>query len=140
MRTFIRVDLIAGLCIAATTLYGCGGNGTIGSKCTLTTVITVNPASATVDHAAAPPANQVQFIANAQPTAPPGCAVPTWIAIVYGTWSNPDPIDIQISSAADSTNGTAVCKTPTNGAVTLTGTFTELVQSPVTKTVQLTCN
>ncbi len=70
----------------------------------------------------------------------PGCAVPTWIAIVYGTWSNPDPTDIQISSAIDNTNGTAVCKAATNGAVTLTGTFNQLVPAPVTKTVQLTCN
>jgi hypothetical protein len=139
MRTFIRADLAVGFFVAITALCGCGGNP--ATKCDEVTVISVNPTSATVNHAATPPANQVQFVANAQPYSDqPGCAVPDWIAIVYGTWSNPDPTDIQISSALDNTNGTAVCKSATNGAVTLTGTFSELVPAPVTKTVQLTCN
>ena len=141
MRTFIR----AGLLTAAALFTGiCGCGGSAGSAgCTLTTVISVNPTSATVDHAATPPANHVQFIAAGGYAAPTGsehCAVPALAWIEYGTWTNPDPADIQISSATDSTNGTAVCKSPTNGPVTLTGTFTELVPSPVIKTVQLTCN
>ncbi len=139
MRTFIRAYLALGLFLAITALCGCGG--TSATKCNTTVVISVNPTTATVDHTAAPPANQVQFVANAQPFSDqPGCAVPTWIAIVYGTWLNPDPTDIQISSAIDNTNGTAVCKAATNGAVTLTGTFNQLVPAPVTKTVQLTCD
>ncbi len=60
---------------------------------------------------------------------------------VYGSWSNPDSTAIQISSASDSTNGTAVCKLPTHGPVTLTGTFSQQAASnPATETVQLTCN
>jgi hypothetical protein len=137
MRTFVRADLIAGLFIAITVICGCGGNPV--ATCTDSIVVTVAPSSATVNHAAAPPGNQVQFVGYAAPTAPPGCPVPEWIAIDYATWSNPDPAAIQISSANDSTNGTAVCEAPTNGAVTLTGTFTQLVLTPVTKSVQLTC-
>lgn len=138
MRTFIGAGFSVALLSVIANACGCSGNPAM--SCQLRTVISVNPTSATLNHAAAPPSNQVQFIAAAQPTAPPGCAVPDWIAIVGGTWSNPDPTDIQISSANDSTNGTAVCKAPTNGAVTLTGTFTQLVPAPVTKTVQLTCD
>ena len=138
MRTLIRAGLLAVLLAAEAVLLGCSGNPQL--SCTGSVQIAVNPASATISHTATPPANQVQFVATARPTAPEGCPIPQWIAIVYGTWSNPDPTDITISSANDSTNGTAVCKLPTNGAVTLTGTFTQMVSTPVTKTVQLTCN
>lgn len=140
MRTFIRAFLAAGLIAVFNAAIGCGGNGSISGNCTLTTVITVSPTSATVNHAAAPPANQVQFIGVGRFTAPPGCAAPALAFLVYGTWSDPDPTDITISSANDSTNGTAECKSATNGAVTLTGTFDQLVPAPVTRTVQLTCN
>ncbi len=138
MRPSIRAGLLAAQLVVALYLCGCGGKPT--TNCEISVVIAVSPTSAVANHAASPPGNQVQFIATASPTAPPGCAVPTWIAKAYGTWANPDPIAIQISSANDATNGTAVCKAATNGAVTLTGTFTQLVPAPVTKTVQLTCN
>ncbi len=139
MRTFIRAYLALWLFIAVTALCGCGG--TPVTKCDETVVITVNPTSATVSHSAAPPANQVQFIGEGSYAASgEHCAVPALAWIAYGTWSNPDPTDITISSANDNTNGTAVCKAATNGAVPLTGTFTQLISSPVTKTVQLTCN
>jgi hypothetical protein len=113
----------------------------MGTECNASLVVGVNPSSATVNHAAAPPANQVQFIANEAYSAPAGehCAVPAIAWIVAGTWSNPDPQDIEISSANNSTNGTAVCLAPTNGAVTLTGTFPTTVMAPATKSVQLTC-
>jgi hypothetical protein len=104
--------------------------------------VTVAPLSAIADHSAAPPGNQVQFIATAAPVAPPGCPLPEWMARVYAAWSNPDPADITISSANDSTNGMATCKAPTRGAVTLTGTFSSVPlnpNQPVTKSVQLTC-
>jgi hypothetical protein len=141
MRTFIRAGLLAGAAFM-TGICGCGGSaGT--ARCTLTTVINVNPTSATVSHAATPPTNQVQFIAAGGYAAPAGsenCAIPAIAWIEYGTWSNPDPNDIEISSASDNTNGTAVCEAATKGAVTLTGTFTDRLTSPVTRTVQLTCN
>ena len=137
MRTFIPAGLSGGLFGALTFISGCAAMSP--APCSITVEVTVSPASATVNHAAVSPANQVQFVGTALPTAPPGCAVPAWVAIDHAQWTNPDPSAIQISSANDSSNGTAVCKAPTNGAVTLTGTFTQLVSSPVTKSVQLTC-
>ena len=141
MRTFIRADLLAGLVAILAATCGCGGNGNIGG-CTYGIEVTVSPTSATVNHAAAPPANRVQFIGVGGYTASgEHCAVPALAWIAYGTWSNPDPTDITISSADDSTNGTAVCLAPTNGAVTLTGSFPTSVNPPqsVTQLVQLTC-
>ncbi len=141
MRTFIRAGLLVGSFSAAVAACGCGGNGTIGGNCSLSTVIAVSPASATANHASAPPGNQVQFIGIGRYTAPPGCAVPALSWIAYATWLNSDPTNIQISSASDSTNGTAVCKAATNGAETLTGTFTTSGNPPqsITQSVQLTC-
>ena len=138
MRTLLRGGGVGFLFAILSALCGCSGNPSV--SCNLSTVISVAPTSATVDHAAAPPGNQVQFVGYARPTAPPGCAIPAWVAIAYATWSNPDPTDIEISSADDSTNGTAVCKTPTDGSVTLTGTFGQPASGPITKSVQLACN
>ncbi|MGA2571617.1 MAG: hypothetical protein ABSF23_13955 [Terracidiphilus sp.] len=139
MAAFIRGNLLIALFAGLALVCGCGGNPAV--NCSLGDVeVRVTPTSATIDHAAAPPGNQIQFVGVAQPTAPIGCPLPTWVAISHATWSNPDPVDIQISSANDATNGTAICKSPTNGAVTLTGTFTQVVTTPVAKTVQLTCN
>lgn len=137
MRTIIRANLIVGLLVAITVVCGCAGNASIG--CSDSIVLTVSPSSATADHSAAPPGNQVQFIGVVRYTAPPGCAAPALAVIAFATWSNPDSADIAISSANDSTNGTAVCKAPTNGAVTLTGAFSIGSPSPTTKSVQLTC-
>jgi hypothetical protein len=141
MRTFIRVGFFAGLLSAIAAAIGCGGNGTIGGNCSLSTVIAVSPTSATANHAAVPPGNQVQFIGIGRYTAPPGCAAPALAWIAYATWSNPDPTDIQINSATDSTNGTAACKAATNGAVSLTGLFPTSGNPPqsITQSVQLTC-
>lgn len=138
MRFLGRVDQVAGVLAALAVLSGCGGRAAM--TCNITWEVQVAPASATVNHAAAPPGNQAQFVGTAWPTAPAGCPVPALSALDYGSWSNPDPADIQISSADNSTNGTAVFEAPTNGPVTLTGTFTQFVSSPVTKTVQLICN
>ncbi len=132
------MDPRTGLLAALLVLCGCGGN-----TCSSGWEIQISPTSAAVNHSAAPPHNQTQFIAIAAPIAQAGCAIPQIVAREYATWSNPDPAAIQISSADDLTNGTAVCNAPTNGPVTLTGTFTQMVpptvSGPATKTVQLTC-
>ncbi len=101
----------------------------------------VSPTSATADHTQASPANQVKFQATVAPTASPGCAVPNWIMTAAPTWTNPDPRDISIDSSSDtSTNGVATCLGATNGAVTLTASFTLGTNAPVTQTATLTCN
>ena len=129
------MDPRTGLLAALLILCGCGN-----PPCNTTWGVEVSPTSATANHTAAPPGNQTQFIGVASPVARAGCAIPALAARQFATWSNPDPAAIQISSAFDTTNGLAVCKAATNGAVTLTGTFTEHLPSSVTKTVQLTCN
>lgn len=139
MRTLIRASLAVTLVLSLGAVCGCGGKSTMDS-CSYSVVIRVNPTSATANHSGNPPANQIQFVGAAYPTAtPPSCPVPASSALSFATWSNPDPSAIQISSANDSTNGAAVCKASTSGAVTLTGTFTQMVPTPVTKSVQLTC-
>lgn len=114
----------------------------MNGDCELGTQVTVSPTSATANHAAASPGNQAQFVGRGSYVVlTPGksCGIPAIVWSPYGTWSNPDPTAIQISSANDSTNGTAVCSAATNGPVTLTGTFTQGLTTPVTKSVQLTC-
>jgi hypothetical protein len=147
MRSSTRGSLFAGMIVTFSALCGCGGQE--GLNCSVTTVVSVSPTSAEVNHAASPPANQVQFVGSARyEIVPPvngkaqsSCAVPELSWIVDGTWSNPDPDDIQISSAANSTNGTAVCVAPTNGPVTLTGTFSpgNNPTETATESVNLTC-
>jgi hypothetical protein len=136
MQTLIRIGIGCSFLAALTALCGCAA----GAKCNGDTmVVTVAPASATANHAAASPANQVQFVGSASFAAGPGCAAPALSARVYAQWTNPEPEEIQISSANDSTNGTAVCLESTDGPVTLTGSFGAANPQPVTKTVQLTC-
>jgi len=60
------------------------------------------------------------------------------VALVYASWSNPDPLDVTVSSAADFTNGLATCKNTTAGPVTLTATAT-LSSKVYSSSVQLTC-
>lgn len=126
---------------ASTILPGCGTSST---PCSVSYVLTVRPQTAVVDHLAASPNNQVQFVGTAQATAPAGCPVPSLGYLEYASWSNPDTTNIEISSARDQTNGTATCKGTTNGAVVLTGTFTPITVGTTSTetsvaTVSLTC-
>lgn len=113
--------------------------------CRTSWVVTVTPASATLDHTASPARNTVQFIGTAVETAPKGCPVPALARREYASWANPEPTRIEISSARDGANGTASCLAATKGPVTLTGTFNPIGASAAasqtsTKTVTLTCN
>jgi hypothetical protein len=119
--------------VACASLLGCAGQ-----DCSLTQVYSVSPSMATVDHAAKTPDNQQLFLAETTPHAAAGCAVPQYVVRAYPTWTNPDPIDITISSANDNTNGVATCNAATNGAVTLTATSGTGASASVA-TVQLTC-
>jgi hypothetical protein len=123
-------------------LAGCSvflaGCGVASPSCTLTDILEVSPSTATANHSAAPPGNQQQFSAVIQPTGPPGCPIPQYVAEAFPVWTNPDPLAISISSAQNQTNGLATCLTATDGAVTLTATVGS-GQSTQTKTVSLTC-
>jgi hypothetical protein len=132
----MRTQLLLGVFLCAI-LVSCGG-GSIGSNarnrldCTITG-IKVNPSAATADHGANPPANTAQFFADY--TAVSACQFPP----LRPAWTASDPVNVNISSATDSTNGTATCLNPTADPVTVTATATASGKT-FTATGTLTCN
>ena len=116
---------LAGLsAVLALGLMGCAATQNPTSGCSLTNVLSVGPTAATADHAATAPGNQAQFQATLAPHASaPGCPVPQYIALVDATWTLSDPLDAQISSAANSTNGLASCVNAASNPITVTATY-----------------
>ena len=110
MRLSLRVLAVAGLMTAGAAVCGCGlppitqAGGAISYK------LNVTPMAATADHNTLAPANQVQFTGLNSMSVPAGCAVAAVMVREYATWDNPDPVDIDINSAGNPANGTAVCK------------------------------
>ncbi len=108
-------------------LQGCGAGPNGG--CTATTFsfaaapadLSANPPS----HAAKSPGNQQKFNAYAGGLSGPGCATPQVIGPVQATWSTSQPAVVQISNAKDQTNGLVTCVGATNGAATLSASFTQ---------------
>jgi len=117
-------------------LSGCGGTAS-SQQCKILS-INVSPATATVDHTAAPPGNMQHFDAFIG-TVPPGCSFITG-NIFDATWTVSDSTNVSISNAQDSTRGNATCKGATAGAVTVTATKIESDGSKVSNTALLTCN
>jgi hypothetical protein len=110
-----------------------------GSSCVYGEAITVGPSTATANHSSSSPGNQVMFDTFASETgAGTGCVIPALAMKVYAHWTNPDPLDITISNAQDSTNGLATCNSTTSGPVTLTETAT-MGSTTQSGSVQLTC-
>jgi hypothetical protein len=112
----------------------CGGS--LGAP-----VLVASPATATVSSSATAPANQTQFrVSDTYPnsTLHGECAISNVVVGIFPEWTNPDPVHIDISSAVDTTNGTATCKGPTVGPVTLTATAGTGTSQQVAS-VQLTC-
>jgi hypothetical protein len=103
----------------------------------------VGPAVATADHTAAAPGNEQQFkaVQGYSLSGTPSCETPALQALAYPTWTNPDPLDINISSGNGPGNGLTVCKDATSGPVTLTATSPDAFSAgnTLTSTVQLTC-
>jgi hypothetical protein len=136
--TLLRTVTGFSMVCACGVFAGCAASpGNSSNSLSCSTVVNVGPATAVADHTAASPGNQAQFTGTSGESCTNGVA-PAVLARVYGTWTNPDTIDIQISSANDATNGTAICKGPTAGAVTLTDTIVQ-GSSTVAKQVSLTC-
>jgi hypothetical protein len=134
---FSRHPLIAsivGLVLPAA-LIGCGGK--TATICTVNS-INVSPATATVNHLAAPPGNTQQFDAF-QTSAPSGCAFQL-SNLKTATWAVSDPVNVSISNVQDNTYGVATCKNATAGAVTVTATVPKGDGTNVTNTASLTCN
>jgi hypothetical protein len=129
---------LIGLAVLLAVLPGCGAPQ--NPSCDLTYPVEIGPLIATADHTASPPGNQAQFRASVSPySSAPGCAVPEVIALVYATWSLSDPIDAQISSAANATNGLATCVNLTPDPITVTAAYTANGATQ-TRTATLTCN
>lgn len=116
-------------------ISGCGGNTTT-TGCKIL-AINVSPATATADHAAAPPGNTQHFDAFIAKV-PPGCAFITG-NIFDAVWSVSDPVNVSVSNT-DPTRGTATCKAATAGAATVTATADAGDGTRVTNTASLTCN
>jgi hypothetical protein len=112
--------LLATLAVCSLFLSGCAGMGT--NSCVGTTSFSVSPTTATVDHLAASPADQQQFIANTTTTYPKGCAIPAFVVSPYQTiWTSSDPVNAPIDSTfGQATDGVATCKGATTVPVTLT--------------------
>ena len=110
-----------------------------GGSCTVTTVLAVSPASGTADHSAAAPGNQQKFSAvESFSSITSGCAVPLVVPVVYPAWTSSDPVDVTVSSAADSTNGLATCVNAALAPVTLTASVGTGATAQA-KTVTLAC-
>ena len=110
--------------LALISTIGCGG---ASSPDCGPTGLNVGPASATVNHAAAPPGNGQVFSASFQPKNGPGCPAIT-AALVNSNWTASDP-SVQLS-APQGFQITATCTAALASPVTITavpvsgGTFT----------------
>jgi hypothetical protein len=131
MRTYLSLGAL--LLAAALVLAGCGNH----QDCALT-ALTVAPPSASADHIAAAPGNQIQFFAGASSSK--GCALAACMNCWGQTWSVSDPVNVSISNGVND-NGTATCLGTTNGPVTITATTQVAGKSAhtLTATSTLTC-
>jgi len=134
MHPYRLIGFIVSLLVFAG-LLGCGGKTTTMCKIT---AIRVSPATATVSHTAAPPANAQHFDAF-QTAAPAGCAFQQ-SNLTTATWSVSDTTNISISNVHDATYGTATCNGATTGAATVTATVPAGDGTNVSNTASLTCN
>jgi hypothetical protein len=100
---------------AAVALLGCGS---APRDCSGGETLQILPATATLNHSAASPGNSQQFTAYQTETPVAGCRGMDLSPFpIMATWSVSDPIDVSINP----TTGIAVCKAPTKGPVTITG-------------------
>ena len=130
--------VLCGFC-ASVLLAGCAASASTGQSCTSGLLLKLSPMDATADHTQAAPANQVKFAASVYPTASPGCAVPAWVFLATPQWTSTDAKDIQIDSSTNAqTNGLATCVGATDGAATLSASFT-FSNTQLTQTASLTC-
>lgn len=95
--------------VCALMMVSCGGSS---DKCTID--LAISPRTATADHSATPPGNQVQFAlsANVKGNCPE-------IPDSLGTWSTSDPANTDITS-----QGLATCLHQTSADVTISNSGT----------------
>ena len=122
--------LLAGISIFN---LGCGGTATTMDPCTVVG-LNVIPASATANHAAAPPANSQTFGASTKfaGVCGAGTAIPP-----IANWTVTDP-SVHLSPAQGTTTTTAICTAALPSPVTITATSADA--NKFTGTAALTCN
>lgn len=116
-------------------LLGCGGKS--ATMCKINS-INVSPATAIINHAAAPPANSQHFAAFIA-SERSGCAF-ILSNLPNATWSVSDPVNVSIANPPDPSFGTATCKGAAAGAITVTATVPAGDGTNVSNTASLTCN
>jgi len=104
----------------------CGG---ASDTCVITTAIT--PTSATADHSAAAPGNEVQFVLSSSVKG--NCPM---VPDRLGVWSTSDPVNTTISNQAP-TQGLATCLNATSTPATISNSGT--VRTKTYPTAALVC-
>lgn len=123
--------LIASLIVL---IAGCGSS----IDCSVAVSLDVFPQAATANHLAAPPGNQVSFLAgDVFPASCPPTPGPIGIPV---QWSVSDPLNVTIGNTQGVDSGVATCKNATAGPITVTATGTNTRGATTTGTATLTCN
>ena len=127
-----RAFILATLTIAAAASFTTCGSTTSSSSCPINAAVV--PSSATADHTAAPPGDQVQFSTVVTGTGKLGVCP---LVIAAGSWTTSDPVNTAISNQP-ATQGLATCldATPSPATITYTGMVYEHTFKPAT----LTCD
>lgn len=132
-RTWVFMELLLPLLLGCAVLTGCGASSE--PLCNnINFTLSAGPANANApgpNHMDSPPGNQEKFQAMATPAPGLSCVSPAHIAVVSASWSVSDTVHVQISIAADATNGLTTCVGVTATPATTTATVT---QSGITRT------
>ena len=130
----LRFRILAGLVLGASLLVstGCGGSSpNCGPK-----GLTVGPATAVIDHTAAPPLNSQPFSATLQLDRNTGCVAAQATVLVNSNWTVSDPsVHLSTVQAGETF---ATCTAAVAGPVTITAT--QVGGQGFTGKATLTCN
>lgn len=120
------------LCLMAFAM-SCGST----PNCLLATSLDVSPATATADHLAGSPGNQVRFVAANH--IPDGCQPTPAPLRTDLKWTVSDPINVTIGNIQGVNYGVATCVNATTGGVTVTASGPNTQNATITGTATLTC-
>ena len=114
---------------------GCGG--TSPPDCSVAVALAVAPKTATADHSAAPPGNQISFVALDMP--PASCPPTPGAPRLDLTWSVSDSGNVTIGNTQGVDYGVATCKNATANPATVMATGRNKLNMTITGTATLTC-
>jgi len=134
-RIVPRFDLLFVLLLTITLNWGCGG--VAPPDCSVAAGLAVAPQSASADHLAAPPGNQISFVGSDTP--PPSCPPTPGAPRQDLTWSVSDPGHVTIGNTKGVDYGVATCKIATSAVVTVTATGSNKLDMSITGNASLTC-